>query len=101
MLEPCRSTFSGTVLLSWAHKESSFMWPLQVVWASLKHGRLRAVIILNQGLGMLGMRVLAYMVEIKAPLKKNDCFQVKGNFSTVTMLGKHHLHLSSQYFHSL
>jgi len=51
------------------------MWPLHVVWASSQHGRLRAVIGLNQGLGMLGMRVLAYTVEIKAPLKKNDVFR--------------------------
>ena len=75
MLEPCRSVFSGTVLLSWAHKGTSCMWPLHVVWASSQHGRLRAVIGLNQGLGMLGMRVLAYTVEIKAPLKKNDVFR--------------------------
>ena len=75
MLEPCRSIFSGTVLLSWAHKGISCMWPLHVVWVSSQPGRLRAVIGLNQGLRMLGMRVLAYTVEIKAPLKKNDVFR--------------------------
>ena len=53
-------------------KGISCMWPLHVVWVSSQPGRLRAVIGLNQGLRMLGMRVLAYTVEIKAPLKKND-----------------------------